>query len=99
MTALTDVIAERKLEAHDSGSNLLSVTVRVGRPERDPAGGWICPHQILGLGDEMVYGAAGVDSLQALLLAIKMARIHLQTRKDQSLRLDFAGMQDWGMSI
>ncbi len=99
MAALSDVIAERQLDARDASDAPISVIVRIGRPEPHPDGGWVCPLQILGLGDEKVYAAGGEDSLQALLLGVKMARTHLEYRKDRSIRLDFAGMPDFGMSI
>lgn len=55
--------------------------IRFGKPvfppdpeERDP---WWCPLQISGLGSEKIHAIAGLDSLQALSLALHFARGYL----------------------
>lgn len=73
---LGEVVAERELE-HAGGS--ARVVVRIGKPTEDPAegGDWRCPFQILGLGDERVYEAFGIDAVQALQLCLMMIDANL----------------------
>lgn len=78
--SLGEVIAERRLDwTGDSGSE--GVVVRIGKPVRDPdpEGDWLCPIQIAGLGDDMVRAAFGVDAVQALILALQMVHVDLQS--------------------
>ena len=72
---LGDVIAERELEVGGGGR----AVVRIGQPTPDPleGGDWRCPFQIVGLGDEAVHEAFGVDAVQALQLCFQMIDIHL----------------------
>lgn len=69
---LGEVVAERELEHARDDS--VRVRVRIGRPTEDPAegGDWRCPFQVLGLGDERVHEAFGVDAVQALQLCFQM---------------------------
>ncbi len=57
------------------------VTVLIGAPESDPAhaGGYRCPFQVVGLSDDDIQYARGVDSFQALNLAVAGARRALKT--------------------
>lgn len=62
---LGEVVAERELEAINIDGERTPVVVKLGKPHPDPLGtgeDWCCPHQILGLGDESVMAAFGVDS-------------------------------------
>ncbi len=48
------------------------VQVLIGKPEPFPDGiDWYCPYQITGIGSERVWWAGGVDSVQALVLALQ----------------------------
>lgn len=77
MPELHDVIAEREFEAQGRPGG---VTLRLGRPAPDPQGDWSCPFQTVGLGrDGEVHTAYGVDAVQALVLALQMARAQLQS--------------------
>jgi hypothetical protein len=69
------VIAERTLRLARTGRRATTVRVRFGKPvrcrrpvHRDP---WWCPVEIRGLGDPALRAIAGVDSLQALVLALE----------------------------
>ncbi|HEY0016553.1 MAG TPA: hypothetical protein VGC13_09555 [Longimicrobium sp.] len=77
--ALGDVIAERELEVDGAAG----AVVRIGRPTPDPAegGDWRCPFQIVGLGDEAVHEAFGIDAVQALQLCLQMIDIHLASAR------------------
>jgi hypothetical protein len=63
-TTLGDVIAVRRLElAQDP---VIRIEVKIGRPVSDGEGCY-CPYQIVGIGNEKVRYAAGVDSVQVLI--------------------------------
>lgn len=97
------VVAERHLEAVDPDGNRTTLTVRIGTPARDPepGGDWYCCFHVTGLGEEQVRPSFGVDSLQALLLAIYGAKINLEERAaDAGLRLDWLGQPGYlGLSV
>jgi hypothetical protein len=80
---LGEVIAERELDLVVDGNISGTVVVRIGRPIRspDPELDWLCPLQIIGLQDEMVRAAFGIDAVQALILAMQMIHIELQARQ------------------
>jgi RHS repeat-associated protein len=67
-----DLIAERRFHLLDRPG--FQVSLLIGRP-RPVAGGddWCCPYQIVGVGDEVVRAAMGVDALQSLQLVITKA--------------------------
>lgn len=70
--AQEDVIAERRLSAVGDPTRI--VTLTIGRPRPDPAGDWICPVHVDGIGDVAQQSGRGVDALQALLNAAEAAR-------------------------
>jgi hypothetical protein len=62
------VIARRELKLRYG-----KITVLIGKPEPFPDGSdYYCPYQIIGLGTERVRRAGGIDSIQALHLALEM---------------------------
>jgi hypothetical protein len=74
--AVGDVIAEREFTARKSSGRKASIRVRFGRPvkeqggaERDP---WWCPVEVKGAGLDSFRPVAGLDSLQALILALEL---------------------------
>ena len=70
---LGEVIADRRLTFQADAGWSRDVDVRIGRPIPDPLEAdraWMCPYQIVGLGRDRVVGIFGVDSVQALLLAV-----------------------------
>jgi hypothetical protein len=68
------VIAERRL--YLEGQPGTNIRVLIGRPQRLPSASnkdfVLCPYQILGIGDEKVRSAGGVDEVQGLQLAMEM---------------------------
>src|SRR4030081_2369044 len=73
------VIATREL----SISVGTTVTVLIGKPEKFPdSEDYYCPYQILGLGNQRVRYAGGIDAVQALELALKMIGTDLYTSKE-----------------
>lgn len=99
---LTDVIAERVLEARKPGSDAVTeVRVRVGRPipEPDPDGDWICPVQIVGLGDGEVASVYGIDAIQALLLALQKVGSDLAAAGRSGVELSWLEGPDPGFPL
>jgi hypothetical protein len=80
--ALGPVVGIRELR--EVGGARKVVTVRLGKPRKDPRGDWICPYQVNGLGRNGVQEAHGVDALQALQLALEGIRTALD-RSGKSL--------------
>lgn len=70
------VLASRELQGGDEGR---TVTVALGFPERDPQGpDWMCPFHITGLDKTIASAGYGVDTLQALIVALERIRIELE---------------------
>jgi hypothetical protein len=84
------VIAERRLHLQRNGESQ-SVTVRIGRPQRDPlpGGDWMCPVEIAGIPrwHPIVRASYGVDEMQALLLAFQLIRLELRLLQDDGFEL------------
>lgn len=74
ISEISEVVAERRL--YLEGEPDTNICVRLGRPQKisSPTSGDVvlCPYQILGIGDEKVRSAGGVDEIQALQLAMEM---------------------------
>lgn len=99
---LEDVIAERTLEAGKPGTDgAKEIRVRLGRPfsDPDPEGDWICPVQILGLGDEEIANVYGIDAIQALTLALQKVGIDLAAATRSGLELRWLEGSDLGFSL
>ncbi|EMO73581.1 DUF6968 family protein [Leptospira santarosai] len=89
---LGTVIAERKLSLK-VGRKKQTVLIRIGKPKisNDPKMDWYCPFQISKIGLDTIKAAHGIDSIQALLLAMKMIEailVHFQ--KSNPGKLDLA---------
>jgi len=85
---LGTIIASRTLREADGAR----VTVQFGRPRRSDKD-WLCPFRIVGLSNDVVHRAYGVDSLQALQLAIDAARAMVRSC---GRPLDWLGQSDLG---
>ena|SRR5437867_3877761 len=91
------VIAERQLDGVDDGKPC-RVVVRFGKPFQHPDDdSWCCPYSIRTEKSERVFFGAGVDSLQALRIAISMVSAELTTLFSH-LALKWAGEDDLGLS-
>ena len=80
---MSPVIAKRELiRIAEDGTNSV-VEVRIGTPvlrnDKKGKSDWYCTVQILGIEDDKVRPAFGVDSMQALYLAVKMVGMLLAT--------------------
>ena len=70
------VVASRRLQVAGRGRRFL--LVRFEKPRRWGRD-WTCRFEMRGLGKRTVHRAFGVDSLQALALALEIARIYIVT--------------------
>jgi hypothetical protein len=96
---LGEIVAERQIEGVAPNGSHFEVVIRFGAPRPDPLssnGDWECPHQIVGLGDDTVQAAYGVDSLQALLLSVFAVRTKLA---ESGSTLDWLGMPELGLTV
>ena len=67
---MTTVIARRVFDYKTNGRKR-RVLVEVGRPRRDPKGpDWYCPYRITGVRKPRIFGAYGIDEMQALILCL-----------------------------
>jgi hypothetical protein len=76
---LGPVIARRILE--EEGFPKRKIVVSIGMPRKDPLskhGDWECPFLLQGVGDSTVQRSGGVDSMQALIVAIQGIRVGLE---------------------
>jgi len=95
---LGEVIATRKLTL-DGGTE---VTVHVGRPCSPPEwnSNFYCPYQIIGLGSERVRRVGGVDSMQALVLALEAIGADFYAyNKLQANKISWFDQSDLGFPI
>ena len=78
---LGEVIAERQLVARVRHGRARPLVVKFGRPVRSPVkrDPWWCPVEITGIGRPRLFAAAGEDSVQALVLALRAADLMLST--------------------
>ena len=100
-TALGEVIAEREYEASNAGGGEpRRVLLRIGKPRIAPHldGAWVCPVQILGIGEDDVLEAAGIDAVQALHLAMVMAGARL-TYPPRGVTITWLGGPDLGLPL
>ncbi len=83
ITDLGHVIARRTLSIPDKGP----VHVRIGQPfvPDDYGGNYCCPYQVEGIGDGKIRYGSGIDSLQALYMALISLSTDLYTSPEQQL--------------
>ena|ERR1700679_847262 len=73
-----ECFAERQLVLRASNGTEIPACVRIGRPV--PTGDdWICPYEVELGTKKLAFAVYGVDSLQALALALKILDIELET--------------------
>jgi len=94
--AIGTVVAEREFVARNSSGRASRVRVRFGQPvkvqggtKRDP---WWCPVETKGAGLDSFRPVAGLDSLQALILALDLVTRVLPTEAERAgLRIEWLG--------
>lgn len=91
LVEIGEEIASRTLQWTDSSGHTRDVRIRIGRPQPFPDSTDVyCPVQIVGIGSETVKYSAGVDGIQAIVLALKMMRADLE-----ALEREFSGQFSW----
>ena len=91
------VIATRDLDLEDGGK----VLITIGAPQQTPGHqDYYCPYMIAGLGDGKVRYAVGIDTLQALDLALRAigSDLYLSTEYTQG-NLRYLGMRNLGFPV
>jgi hypothetical protein len=79
---IRSTIAERRLTLRNGSPNPKEVRVIVGKPtESDDKQDYYCQVQILGLGDEKIRSIYGLDSMQALQLAVRFISAQLDKHR------------------
>jgi hypothetical protein len=87
---LGHVIAERQLQYDHPEHGPRIVRVLLGTPSESPGGvDWYCPWQVVGIGDEQVRAAYGIDAFQWLQLVMKTIGATLYAQTDQGSRLSW----------
>jgi hypothetical protein len=91
------MIAERILKGRENGK-ACTVTIKFGKPFPDEKEEdcWYCPYSISSGSNQRLFYGAGVDSLQALRIAITMAKAELNS-KYSHMNLTWMGEQDLGL--
>jgi len=72
------VFAEREPDGRYNGSPCKAV-VRFGKPFQNEDASWYCPYSVTSPAGERLFYGAGVDSLQALRIAISNAAAEVKT--------------------
>lgn len=92
-----NVIAERELELADGRT----VQVVIGQPQLFPEGGsFYCPIRITGIGKEKIMRVGGVDSVQALVLALHAISANLYTSDEaRAGTLTWLGRRNFGLPV
>jgi hypothetical protein len=95
LTDVGQVICTRILDLRDNKR----VIVKLGAPQEypEPPDDYFCPYQIIGLGDERVRYAGGVDAFQALSLALKsIGAVLYSSTEARAGELSWLGQSDLG---
>jgi hypothetical protein len=95
-----EVIATRTLSLVDVPSRELRV--KIGKPQLSEHNDYYCPIQVTGIGDESVHSVVGIDSIQALELAMRFLGTtlqHLNTQHRGRIRWNDAPKGWFGLPI
>lgn len=99
-SSIHDVVAATTFRRSSDPPEFVFLTLNIGRPQPDQDGvDWECCHRITGSSvDDGVFSAYGVDSLQALCLALAMARTRL-VAIEQRLGIKLLGWDGEGIGL
>jgi hypothetical protein len=93
---LGQIIATRTL-TNNAGQLIF---VHIGLPRRfDEDEGWYAPYQVIGIGDERVRFAGGVDAIQSIILALSMLRSYFIAINTSINNIQWDGQTDLGFSV
>jgi Domain of unknown function (DUF6968) len=83
-SSMTDfeAVAEREIVCVFPDGRCQSISLRIGRPQRLSCGDWACPVSVDGLYAKL-RAMVGVDSWQALMLAIRLVKSLLETEVER----------------
>jgi hypothetical protein len=70
-------VATREMLGQRDGGERFSISIRIGGPYRVNDVSWACPIAVEGIDNELA-DMHGIDSWQALLLAVSLARSRLE---------------------
>ncbi|MEK6280593.1 MAG: hypothetical protein AABN95_09605 [Acidobacteriota bacterium] len=85
LSSLGDIVAIREMSLTDEQGIASKAQVLIGAPKCFPdSTDYYCPFQILGLGDEEIRYAGGVDGIQALQLVMSMIGAILRFRSENT---------------
>ena len=99
---LGSVIAQRDLEIGTSKDHIIRVLM--GAPQRVDAteeACFVCPIQIIGIGDEKIRGAQGADAFRTIQLAMQLIGIELYVKLNPQCdkRIRWHGEADLGFPL
>ena len=89
------VFAERTFDLVENGIRR-ELRLRVGTPKARESD-WACQVQVVGLQDDHIFEIFGIDSLQALQLAVKFIGILLKAKQDDGAQITWLGETDLGL--
>lgn len=96
-TSIGEVIASRELEFTGSDGTVRQVEVCFGKPVQEADGPWFCPYQIKSQVFEKQFRVVGEDSMQSLLLALKIVAVELEVfARDYKGTFTWFGGEDLG---
>ena len=98
-----DVILERIFEATDVDGVAQEIKLQLGKPyivsESSSSLIWRCAFQIMGIGSKKIYEAPGIDSLDALLVSLRIAEDHITSYAKRSQKqISWLNEDDLGLS-
>lgn len=101
---IADVLFERTYPTEDANGVIKNVTLQIGKPYlRETAKGrylWRCAIRILGIGREDVNNIPGIDPLEALLNALRVAeRMLIQDADAENVSITWQGEADLGLIV
>jgi hypothetical protein len=92
-----DSFAERVLKYVDDDGNERDLVLKIGKPHMDEeTGDWICSIALGPPLNSTERHGAGVDPLQALLTALAIARVEMESSRLKG-RVNWGGMADCGL--
>ena len=96
---MTEIIAAREFEMR-SGTGTTIVLAQVGQPAQMPDNeNWYCPWVVIAADVRLDRYAAGVDSMQALLLGLTGLRVDLDYLSGREGKLTYLGEKDLMMEM
>ena len=75
-----EVLAEREIMFRGEDGTELPCKVRIGRPELRSEHDWVCPYDVSVGNSRKSFGIYGVDSIQAVVLALKTLDVEIEAR-------------------